>query len=432
MRRVLLLAMLCLIITGCSLLTVPDQPGSPAPAHFMGQVVTGDQPRPLPTAKVKIDEHGIPLDALARFSASLPAVETRTITVTAAGYRDFQMSFAAGADLNFTQIAMERAAPAWDFSTTKLIGWSDPVSGAYYYTDKFRAITEDTSAHGSNCLVVNADRSWGLQYHDGNCGARNHGWWSHIHNDGYEYQFGTEFQSCFQNIHKSSEVNQRWLDLMESRVQIAEDSGQWAIVNLWCPYDDKWYGVDWYFWTPDCSMSPYIDGNRYYTDWQKIATLALVERLKDHTNVIWTDNWEEAGYFGSVNLRWKKLVYQWVRSLSDAPYFVYVGDHLANRAETIAWINATPDIAGLHSHYITGKTWEDFGLSHSKRLLCTEEADLGPGATYRGIQWAQETGAEVCMYFGSYRDFMNTDGSPDIGKPDRDSWYPRIDELLGR
>jgi hypothetical protein len=412
-----------------------DPPSFPSESIIRGQTIENINGNKTTLSRVTVLYEAVSKKSgrKGKFSLTvIPVPGKNKVTFEKEGYETKVVSLPvewAGKTTNLGQVALAKTTPEFDFATTELRGWSDPVSGTYFYTEKYRAYLADCGVNGSNCCVVNADRSYGFQWHSGNCpdGPSGKGWWHHIVTDGWQYQFGDEFESCFENYEDSREVNPAWLDLIDSRIQIAEDLGQWAILNLWCPYDVKWYGIPWFYWTPDCNLSPFTDSNHFYTDWQLTAMDALLRKVKHHPNLIISDNWESTGKANSVNLRWKKIVFNKVQSIiPGVPYFVYLDDYHADYAETVAWINSTPEISGLHSHYILGKDRSDFGLAANKRLLDTEEMDLSLNSTYRGLIWADQVNAGVCMYAGPYRNYKNTDGSEDTGKEERDYWYVKI------
>jgi len=440
----------CLIYaTGCAYLDDLITDPGPDLVIISGQVV-GDKAvsdgGPKPDAVVRIDGEIIPLDGKARFQAQAIATERRRVTVRLYDYAVYDAWIPARQTVNLGQIVLAREGPPpqeWDFANTRLLGWSDPVSGAYYYPDKARAIDADTAKYGSNCGVVNVNRSNGRQYHSGNC-AGGRGWWKHIHDDGWLYQFCKKSDGGgwdtghahfpYENIHDSNELSEKWLDQMEARVRSLMETGQWALVNLWCPYDNKWYRVNWYYWTEDCSESPFTVGpnSRWYHPKQEAATKALLERIKGYPNVVILDNWEEMGVDDSVDLEWKQLCFGWVQDvMPGVPYFCYVGDDTKNIPAVINWINHEPRVAGVNTHY---RLFDDvrggWGLSASKRVLHTEEMDLNAPATFRAVQWCLTNDDETCMYYGNYRDFKRGDNGPDTDKALRDRWNPQIKALF--
>jgi len=433
----------CGMVTSCSIIKSPDTPPPPQNYQLQGVVannVTGE----------RVHEALVTLDGLStttnrkgvyRFRNVLEG-DNKQLKVISEHYAPYVTRINLRGDTQHN-VRLIPDMPEWDFENTKLLGWSDPVSGSYYYLEKFKAIAEDCRSYGSNCAVVNVNRSNGKQYHNGNC-ADGKGWWEHILDDGWAYQFCKKNASgaydtshahfCYENIHESEELSVAWLDRMEERIRIIGESGQWCIVNLWCPYDNKWWGINWYYWTDDCSESPFTVGpnSRWYHPKQKVATQALLNRIKDLPYIIINDNWEEMGFHGSVDLAWKKKVFGWVQEIMPGvPYFVYVGDHTEDLPAVINWVNSEPGIAGVHTHYMLGEDVRgEFGVSADKRVLHTEELNLSASKTFEAIQWCLGNNDETCMYYGNYRDFMRGDGGPDTGKMARDEWNPKIKALL--
>ena len=368
----------------------------------------------------------------------IPSIARRQLTVRKHGYETITEFYDNTFDLNTGQIVIKNPESVFDFENTRLAGWYD-FSMPWFYTGKYQGVIDDIKLHGANSVAINAVRSWGFEYHDGNCdpGPKGKGWWKRIVEGGWNReQFGDEFESPFENIHESSEVNVKWLDQVEDRVRRAQEAGLWALVTLWCPYDTKWFGIPWYFWIDDCSKSPYTTYCSWCLHHEEIATTALLERLKDYGNVIINDNWEESGWHGSVNLEWKKFIFDIVqRTMPGVPYYVYVGDNTEDVPSVVDWINREPLVTGLHSHYRLGDDHASYGLQASKRILSTEEMSLSLNDVIRGLNWmiAGEN-RDMVMYVGEYRDYMNPEGSsrPDDRAGDRARLYPEVERLLGQ